>query len=103
MGSFQKTDARHLDPYRGTLGSMDSQKKVGLGPQFTIEEKESFRFEFDPDHPDADENGMVLFPNVDVPEQMVDMISARRAYEANVTAIEAVKSMALKAMDISRR
>ena len=57
---------------------------------------------YDPSHPDANEEGIVQFPNVDVPEQMVDLISARRGYEANVTAIDAAKSMAMKALDISR-
>lgn len=68
-----------------------------------VEDNKEFKAVYDPSHPDADENGVVLFPNVDVPEQMVDIIGARRAYEANVTAIESVKSMALKALDIARR
>ncbi len=68
-----------------------------------VEDDKEFKQVYDPSHPDADENGYVLFPNVDLPEQMVDMISAKRGFEANVTAIEAVKSMALKALDIGRR
>ena len=100
MGSFQKTDARHLDPYRGPLGSIDSQKKVGLGPQFTIEEKESFRFEFDPDHPDADENGMVRYPDIDLVREMAQMVSANRLYEANLSSIEAEKEIIKRSMEI---
>ena len=57
---------------------------------------------FDPDHPDSDENGYVLMPNINTTEEMVDMISASRAYEANVTAINAIKLMASKALDIGR-
>ncbi len=68
-----------------------------------VNDDKPFREVYEPSHPDADENGIVRFPNVDVAEQMVDMVSARRAYEANVAAIDAVKSMALKALDISRR
>ncbi|WDV47687.1 flagellar basal body rod protein FlgC [Clostridiaceae bacterium M8S5] len=57
---------------------------------------------YDPGHPDADQQGYVQMPNVDVIKEMVDMITATRAYEANVTAMNATKSMALKALDIGR-
>jgi flagellar basal-body rod protein FlgC len=58
---------------------------------------------YDPGHPDADpQTGLVAMPNVNVVEEMVDMISASRAYEANVTAISATKNMALKALEIGR-
>ena len=100
MGSFKKTDTQHLDPYRGPLGSIDSQKKGGLGPQFDIEEKESFRFEFDPDHPDADENGMVRYPDIDLVREMAEMVSANRLYEANLSSIEAEKEIIKRSMEI---
>lgn len=67
-----------------------------------VEDDKPFKEVYDPSHPDADEEGIVQYPNVDIPEQMVDLISARRGYEANVTAIDAAKSMAMKALDISR-
>ncbi len=67
-----------------------------------VEDKTPFREIYDPSHPDADANGIVQMPNVNIVEQTVDMMNARRAYEANVTALSAAKSMALKAMDISR-
>ncbi len=57
---------------------------------------------YDPGHPDADKNGYVAMPNVNVVKEMVDMISASRAYEANVSAINAGKSMMTKALDIGR-
>lgn len=57
---------------------------------------------YNPTHPDADENGYVNMPNVDVAKEMVDMISASRAYEANVTAINATKSMFVKALEIGK-
>jgi len=56
--------------------------------------------EHDPDHPDADENGYVRYPNVDEARELIDMISATRSYEANVTALNATKSMAMKALEI---
>ncbi|WP_241423516.1 flagellar basal body rod protein FlgC [Candidatus Contubernalis alkaliaceticus] len=60
------------------------------------------RLNYDPTHPDADEEGYVAMPNVNVINEMVDMITATRAYEANVTATNAYKSMFLKALEIGR-
>jgi flagellar basal-body rod protein FlgC len=57
---------------------------------------------FDPGHPDADEQGYVRLPNVNMMEEMVNMISATRSYEANVAAVKASKDMALKALEIGK-
>lgn len=57
---------------------------------------------YNPTHPDADSNGYVNMPNVDVTKEMVDMIAASRSYEANVTALNASKSMFMKALEIGR-
>lgn len=56
----------------------------------------------DPNHPDADEEGFVSYPNVNVVTEMTDMLSATRSYEANVTVFNALKNMALRALDIGR-
>jgi flagellar basal-body rod protein FlgC len=56
---------------------------------------------YDPSHPDADENGYVSYPNVDVVTEMTNMIDATRSYEANATAFEASKSMAVKGLEIA--
>lgn len=61
-----------------------------------------FKSEYDPDHPDADADGYVQYPNVDEVTELVDMMAATRAYEANVTALNATKNMALKALEIGR-
>ena len=55
---------------------------------------------YDPSHPDADENGYVTYPNVNIITEMTDLIDASRAYEANSTAFSATKSMALKGLEI---
>lgn len=55
---------------------------------------------YDPAHPDSDENGYVAMPNVNIIEEMTDMIAATRAYEANVTAFNATKSMAMQALQL---
>lgn len=57
---------------------------------------------YDPSHPDADDNGYVQLPNVDPIKEMVDLMSATRSYEANVTALNASKSMFMKALEIGK-
>ena len=57
---------------------------------------------FDPQHPDADAQGFVSMPNINVMEEMVNMMTASRSYEANVTAISTSKNMVLKALEIGR-
>lgn len=55
---------------------------------------------YEPDHPDADQNGMVAYPNINLMVEMADMIQATRAYEANVSALNATKDMAMAALNI---
>lgn len=57
---------------------------------------------YNPKHPDADANGYVQMPNVNLIEEMVEMLNAARSYEANVTALNTTKEMALKALEIGR-
>lgn len=57
---------------------------------------------FDPDHPDADAEGYVEMPNINVVKEMVDLITATRSYEANIAALDAAKSMAQRALEIGR-
>ncbi|MFP8488666.1 flagellar basal body rod protein FlgC [Gracilimonas sp. Q87] len=100
LGVVKKTNSRHIEPYQGPLNNFNGQKMQGLGPQFNVEEKESFRFEFDPDHPDADENGMVRYPDIDLIREMATMVSANRLYEANLSSIEAEKEIIKRSMEI---
>jgi flagellar basal-body rod protein FlgC len=55
---------------------------------------------YDPGHPDADGNGYVRYPNVRVTDEMIDMLDARRIYEANATVFQSAKAMLKKALDI---
>ena len=57
---------------------------------------------YNPSHPDANEDGYVMMPNVNTAQEMIDMLGASRAYEANVTTFNATKSMVLKALEIGR-
>lgn len=67
-----------------------------------VEDRNPPRLQYDPGHPDANTQGYVAMPNVNVVEEMADMIGATRAYEANVTAVQAAKSMAMKTLEIGR-
>lgn len=67
------------------------------------EDRGEFQKVYDPSHPDADAEGYVSMPNVNVMKEMVDMLSATRAYEANAAVINTVKTMAQKAIDIGNR
>lgn len=67
-----------------------------------VEDPAPPRFVYDPRHPDAGADGMVAYPNVNPVTEMVDLIAATRAYEANVTALNAAKDMALRALEIGR-
>lgn len=60
------------------------------------------RLQYDPTHPDANAQGYVALPNVNVVEEMADMIVATRAYEANVTAAQAAKGMAMKTLELGK-
>lgn len=57
---------------------------------------------YEPDHPDADESGMVYYPNINLMEEMTNMIQATRAYEANVSAMQSAKDIALSSLEIGR-
>jgi len=67
-----------------------------------VEDRAPFKTVYDPTHPDADQDGNVLMPNVDVSKEMIDMLAASRSYEANVTAFNSQKSMMMKALEIGR-
>lgn len=82
-----------------TAGSVGNGVKVTEISEDTASE---LRKVYDPSHPDADEDGYVTYPNVNVVQEMTDMISATRSYEANVTAFNATKSMALKGLEVGK-
>jgi flagellar basal-body rod protein FlgC len=70
--------------------------------QVVEDRKTDFKMIFDPSHPDANAEGYVSYPNVDREQELVDMLSSLRSYEANVTALSNFKNMAMKALEISR-
>ena len=92
------TSRRFRDHLAAQLaGSLTEVKVVGI-----VEDPYPFQKKYDPHHPDADGEGYVQMPNINLMEEMVNMVSATRSYEANLMAIKATKSMALKALEIGR-
>jgi flagellar basal-body rod protein FlgC len=90
--------------FSSILSNASNKLSDGQGVRVTkiVEDSSDFKKVYDPGHPDADADGYVSMPNVDVVTEMVNMISATRSYEANVTSINATKSMALKALEIGK-
>lgn len=83
-------------------GDTSTTSKGGVRVVSIQEDNSPFTLDYNPDHPDADENGYVQMPNVDLLKEMVDMMSATRTYEANITAINATKNMAMQALNIGK-
>jgi len=99
-GSYlRRTHPNHL-PGVDIMGKTDSGKE-GVSLQI-LEDGNGPKKVYDPTHPDADEHGYVQFPDINLIEEMVDLMGAVRSYEANVTAFNAAKAMALKALEIGR-
>lgn len=76
--------------------------KGGVQVTNIVEDQRDLQPVYDPDHPDADDNGYVMMPNVDLVKEMTDSMSATRSYEANITAFNAIKLMAQKALEIGK-
>ncbi len=81
-------------------GTDDGLKKVVF--EGTVVDKSPLKQAYMPSHPDADDKGFVHFPNVDAVTEMVDMMDAIRAYEANITVFNSSKDMIKKALEIGR-
>jgi flagellar basal-body rod protein FlgC len=75
---------------------------AGVRVAAVLEDQAPFRQRYEPSHPDADANGFVSVPNVDVPEEMVDMLGAARAYQANLTAIGLIRDTIQKALELAK-
>jgi len=83
-------------------GSASGSQPGGVEVAGITQDQTPGKLVYDPGHPDADASGYVRMPNVDTVAEMVDLISASRAYEANVTAMNAAKQMFSKTLDLLR-
>jgi flagellar basal-body rod protein FlgC len=85
-----------------STSSTQSAPAEGVRVAAIVEDQNAVRRVYDPSHPDADVTGYVSYPDINVVTEMTDMISASRAYQANITALNVAKSMAQKALEIFR-
>lgn len=95
---FQSKPLSFKDQLQGEMNNAAQ----GVEVTKIIEDKSPPRKVYDPSHPDAQEDGYVEMPNISVLEEMVDMMSTTRSYQANVTSIKSAKRMAMKALEIGR-
>ncbi len=92
------------DSFAGVLNSKTGAR-VGNGvkvTEITEDTKTPLNLVYDPSHPDADEDGYVAYPNINTVTEMTNLIDASRAYEANITAFNATKNMALKGLEVGK-
>lgn len=89
--------------FGAVLGSTMATQGSGVKVTEIVEDNETAMNKvYDPSHPDADADGYVTYPNVNTVTEMTDLIDASRSYEANVTAFNATKSMALKSLEVGK-
>ncbi|UCC80872.1 MAG: flagellar basal body rod protein FlgC [Candidatus Zixiibacteriota bacterium] len=93
-----RTHDNHMSLSRKGISSKNDVPSVA-SEELKIE-PDSFKMVYDPTHPDADESGYVSMPDIDIISEMVDMMAATRAYEANVSAVKAAKAMYKEALNI---
>ncbi len=98
-GPYRRKDA----VFATMLDEANARKSGGVEVVAVIEDQSAPRLQYDPGHPDAGPDGYVAYPNVNVVEEMADMISATRTYEANVTAMKAGMDMQMKALTIGSK
>lgn len=109
MANVNTTRTEQGGPYRRkdvVFSTLNIEKNPvelqGVRIEDIVEDKTPFKKIYDPGHPDADKEGYVEMPNVNILEEMVNMMAAVRAYEASVSAFNTSKSMFLKSLEIGR-
>jgi flagellar basal-body rod protein FlgC len=84
----------------GSVLDAESQKVNGVHVSSIEEDPSDYKLLYDPSHPNADESGYVKMPNIGIEREMIDMISAKSSYQANIKAIQVFKSMYNAALEI---
>lgn len=112
LANAESTRGPNNEPYRRRDVLLESNpgtgfdnalgQAVGVRVAAVVEDKTEFKRRYEPGHPDADAEGWVALPNVDSAEEMVDLLSASRAYQANLTAINVIRDMLQKALELGR-
>ncbi len=111
LANAESTRGADGQPYRRREVVLEAQNGNSMSGQIeaagvkvsgVIEDQAPFRRRYEPSHPDADKDGFVEVPNVDVPEEMVDMLGAARAYQANLTAIGLIRDTIQRALELAK-
>jgi len=114
MANAESTRSTDGQPYRRRdvmLASQPAQTfedalghagAVGVRVAGIVQDQTPFRRRYEPSHPDADAEGFVMLPNVDGEQEMVDMLGAARAYQANIAAIGMIREMVAKSLELGR-
>jgi flagellar basal-body rod protein FlgC len=90
------------DPVNSFDGALGKASATGVKVADIVVDQSDFQRRYEPSHPDADADGFVALPNVDQSEEMVDMLSAARAYQANLAAISMIRDLVAKALELGR-
>ena len=113
LANIETTRTAEGGPYRRKMVVMGAEPVEDFGRLYdmevdqvkfdgVVEDQSPFKQSYTPSHPDADENGYVSKPNIDLVVEMTNMLMARRAFEANLAAIKSTRQMALKALEIGK-
>jgi len=113
LANIETTHTKKGGPYRRRMVVMSTKpvrdfdkvltlQAEGVKIDDIVEDESPFKKIFNPSHPDADKEGYLLKPNVDLVVEITNMLMARRVFEANIAAIRSTKQMALKALEIGR-
>ncbi len=104
-GPFRKREVVFQSTNKGFAEHLGASQRDGIAGVEVAQIRASNsppKMIYNPGHPDADSDGMVAMPNIDLMEEVADMMSATRAYEANVTVVRSAKRMAMKALEIGQ-
>jgi len=101
-GPYLKKSVIFTEQTASFNSALRSAQAGGVAVTGIVENRDAVARVYDPGHPDADELGYVSMPQINTTEEMVDMISASRSYQANITAFNAAKYMAGKALEIGK-
>ena len=111
IANAESTRSANGEPYRRRDVVLQSDQAAGFDRALgatgvrvagIVTDQSDFRRRYEPSHPDADADGFVALPNVDQPQEMVDMLSAARAYQANLTAIGLIRDLVAKALELGK-
>ena len=92
-------ESQPVETFDAALGNAGA---VGVKVAGIVEDQAAFKRRYEPGHPDADADGYVAVPNVEVPEEMVDMLGAARAYQANLAAMSLIRDTINRALDLGK-